>query len=190
MLLQADFVYNLPMGGDISRWNYTFEILVQPAPDAGFSYGWQNFSALTAPASTSVPVNMSGSAPCCIPIAPVEAQIRSDNAGPDYDPSDTTSPATWRPQGATPKGRLMGSCDLASGSARFSWYGKMYNISMAQGAGDSQVLVTTPSMPSMPAPTGSGKRPFPSLDLRANEFPGAENFNLIVCAHEKHANML
>lgn len=153
--MQAASFYKVQTGSDISYANNTFDILLQPAPDAGFTYTWQNFSSVmnsTGSAAYTV-ASLGDSAPCCVPIAPVAQQILTDNT--QLDPKEPNDPQNWRPFGANPTGNLMGSCSLSTGDATFTWYKRQYNISMAQGSGQAQIMLisntSTPPGPNLPS---------------------------------------
>ena len=154
--MQVGAIHNVASGN--ASPSDTFDILLQPAPDAGFSYIWTNLSSstsLNSSASTVMAIN--GSAPCCIPISGnVSKQILADNS-PPWDRSDPSDPATWRPQGATPTGSFMGSCNLAARTATFTWYKKVYNVSASDGAGNAQVLVMNATGPAAVPPPVPGK---------------------------------
>ncbi len=156
--MQVGSIYNFP--SDYSYTNNTFDILVQPSSDAGFRYDWANLSSIAAlNPTTSTVMSSNGSAPCCIPIGGAAAQqILSDNS-PPFDASDPSDPATWRPQGATPTGSFLGSCNLAAGTASFTWYKKVYNVSASDGAGNAQVLIMSATGNATPPPSVPGEGP-------------------------------
>ena len=164
-IVQAAAYNKLKQASDYSDLSTTFDILVHPSPDAGFSYGWVNFSALSN-STAYQPFSMDSTAPCCIPVAPV-ADLISANNTPPFDEFEPTRPTTWRPAGAAPRGNMMGSCNLASGMASFTWYGNIYNISMAQGSRDAQVLVVSQTANVSAPQSTSGERYNPKSWLGA-----------------------
>ena len=95
-----------------------------------------------------------------------------------------TDPATWRPQGATPTGSFMGSCDVAAGTASFTWYKKVYNISTADGAGNAQVLYMNATSPStIPPPIPGDQSPIFIANSSASCLLGPRS------AHHLHLGM-
>lgn len=165
---------------DISTASTTFDVLLKPAPDAGFAYTWVKLSDFNSSAAYQA-VSIDGSAPCCIPLDPVADRIFTDNT--IIDGFEPTRPATWRPAGASPQGDLMGSCNITTGIATFTWYGNLYNISLAQGSGDAQVLIVNssanssnpPSPPGRPVPFYTGCR---STSIAGRQACNSEAFSL------------
>ena len=152
--MQAAAISNAP--SDVSYYNNTFDILLQPPPGAGFSYSWVNASSLNA--AGYAPFNISGLVPACVPLSAgsLQQQIMTNNLPPYAD--NSTNPITWRPQGAYPYGTAMGWYDLASGNASFTWYSNVYTITPAQGSGQSQIMVmNTTGLSTSPAPSQPGR---------------------------------
>ena len=156
-IVQAATYDKLQQVSDFSDASTTFDILVHPSPEAGFSYTWVNFSAVIN-STAYQPASMDGSAPCCIPVAPAADRISRDNT-PPFDEFEPTRPTTWRPAGAAPRGNMMGSCNLSTGMASFTWYGNIYNISIGQGSGDARVLVVNQTTANIPPPQSSSGEP-------------------------------
>ena len=134
--LQAGAINNAPL--DTLKYNDTFDILLQPPAGAGFSYSWIDFSTLSSSGYT--PFNISGLAPCCVPLSarPLAHQILTKNSPPFAN--DGIDPSSWRPQGAYPHGSVMGFCNLTSGTASVTWYKDIHIITSAEGAGQSQMM--------------------------------------------------
>ncbi|KAK9807188.1 hypothetical protein WJX73_005815 [Symbiochloris irregularis] len=124
-------------GNEQSTYNTTFEILLQPHPEDGFTYGWVNLTDAMRSSDTAFHVN--NLAPCCIPIS------SGDSENLFVDNSNTSAPwyLSFRANGANTTGSFMGQCDLSTGEAYFTWYAFAY--SHVPGDKEPQVLVIIPA---------------------------------------------
>ncbi|KAK9802730.1 hypothetical protein WJX73_003986 [Symbiochloris irregularis] len=129
-------------GDELSTFETTFDILLQPLPSDGFRYGWVNLSQAIRSNYTAFQVN--NLAPCCIPISPGDSENQFvDNTNTTLPWNNNPVSDSFRANGNETTGHFMGMCNLISGEAHYTWYQFAYQH--VPGDEEPMVLVTIPT---------------------------------------------